>query len=77
MVPQQFCKRVQLKVYSQCFLGTEKNSPVSVVHFPDLETKQYFVKSRYKRLRKEDMCRLLNPVLQLYILFFGNRGAER
>lgn len=32
-----------------------KNSHGSVVHFPDLETKQYFVESRYKRLRKEDV----------------------
>lgn len=48
-----------------------------MVHFPDLETKQYFVESRYKRLRKEDMCHLLQPVLQLYMLFVGNRVAER
>lgn len=44
---------------------------------PDLETKQYFVESHYKRLRKEDMCHLLHLVLQLYILFVGNRVAKR
>lgn len=54
-----------------------KNSHGSVVHFPDLETKQYFVESRYKRLRKEDMCHLLQPVRQLCMLFVGSRVAER
>lgn len=69
-------KRAPLKVYSLCFLGTEKI--VMVLWFIFLIWKQNSIlwKAITSDLEKKT-CYLLSPVLQLYVLFVGNRVSER